>query len=72
MTRHVQAQSSARIHLLSTDYLDNTVTISVDAARYEYYLPSAQAVDSAEFILRRFPGKGLNFLKTRATKVERL
>jgi len=53
------------------DNIDYIVTFSISGAIYDYYLPTLIQVEACEYIARRFPLKGLNYAKRRATRVVR-
>lgn len=53
------------------DNLDNIATFSIAGTFYDYYLPTSIMLDACEYISRRFPLRGLNYAKRRATRVVR-
>lgn len=55
------------------DNLDNFVTFSISGKIWDYYLPNPGQLDACEYIAHRFPIRGLNYAKKRATRtVERI
>lgn len=57
---------------LGCNTTDLTVTFSIAGVRWEYYLATPADVDSADFLARRWQGKGLAWAKKRARREERL
>ena len=52
--------------LLSTNTTDNSATILVDGKRWEYIFASPDTLRRLDFLMRRWPLRGLNFAKRRA------
>ena len=52
--------------LLATNTTDNSATILVDGKRWEYIFDSADTLRRLDFLMRRWPMRGLNFAKRRA------
>lgn len=45
------------------DNIEKTITLSIDGKVYDYYFQLPCELDAAEYLLVRFPGKGLAFTK---------
>ena len=48
---------------------DLSLTIGIGTIRYEYFFRETPILDAIEYVLKRWPRKGLNTAKRRAYKV---
>lgn len=58
--------------LISRNDTDNSITIWLDGKQYEYFLASPASLHTAEYLLKHWPMKGLNYMKKRSTTVRKL
>jgi hypothetical protein len=61
-----------QITYISRSYTDMSVTIAISGIRYEYFFPTWQICDRAQYITLRWPGRGLNYAKRKALRTERM